>query len=631
MRFAELFHRKPLAENAAPLFAELDLFLLRTGLGNWLGVERAGTDIVMVPHTTKETALVAVVPRGAPQNSVLMAPDGQDISVEGDGFVGPAVSFRLRRVPGGRAELRHPVAPTRHVGVVTGAPVGKSHRVLFDRVGDPVLDRFELHPVGTEVLGMFGRVLLHEIGQAVRPMMTADGLMALLTASVVRISLAGALIRALPTDQLAVLAELLMRDPAALTLVQRAMPSDPWVGAALPRMLDWVAKGRPATRRDRCPAGDGYVAVLQSGELRPQAGLALQALARRNVSPRRGAALLATVRNEGPYLLDWLAHHRAAGFEHAVIYSNDNDDGSDDLLGLLADHGEITWVRNDLGPAARSQWKAYGHAFKCLPDLLDFRWTMVLDLDEYVGFRTDLFGSIGDLAGWHEYHHTDAVALRWLNFASGRLDRWHDAPSTRRFTRREPEVSKLFKSLVRSNLFWHSHAHFPFPTMDQPFSYRLEDGAPCHHMAKLRGIAGPEDAVSADTAWVAHHVYRSAGEALVKAARGDCTWNQGDRAEEARLDTIVKRFVAMADNPGLVTDDRTLHCARGLDAQLIRLRGLRGVRACDEAIKQRFSARLGAVTQAFMDTAVPAGKPREYTQMQNILRRQGEHWGGKAA
>jgi hypothetical protein len=631
MRFAELFQRKPVIESAAPSTAEVGLFLLRTGLGNWLGVDDAGTDIVMVAHTTKETALVAVVPRGAPQNSLLIAPDGQDISVEGDGFTGPAISFRLRRVPGGRAELRHPVAPTRHVGVVSGAPVGKANRVLFDRVGDPVLDRFELHPVGTEVLGMFGRVLLHEISQAVRPPMTANGLMALLTAGVVRIGLAEALIRALPTDQLAVLAELLMGDPAALDLVKRAMRADPWVCDALPRMLEWLAQGRPATRRDVCPAADGYVAVLQSGELRPQAGLALHSLARRTVSPRRGAALLATVRNEGPYLLDWLAHHRAAGFDHAVIYSNDNDDGSDDLLGLLADHGEITWVRNDLAPAARSQWKAYGHAFKALPDLLDFRWTMVLDLDEYVGFRTDLFGSIGDLAGWHEYQHTDAVAMRWLNFASGRLDRWHDAPSTRRFTRREPEVSKLFKSLVRSNLFWHSHAHFPFPTMDQPFSYRLEDGSPCHHMGKLRGISVPEDPVSADTAWVAHHVYRSAGEALVKAARGDCTWNMGDRADGARLDTIVKRFVAMADDPALVSDDRTLHSARGLDAQLIRLRGLPGVRACDEAIKQRFAARIGAVTQAFMDTAVPEGKPREYTQMQNILRRQAEHRRAHAA
>lgn len=618
MKLPALFARKP---PAAPPRVTLDLFLLRTGSGHWLAAEAGEVGIAEAP--APEDAVLLAVPRGAPQTSLLLAADGRSFAVEGDGMTAPAVSCRLRRAPGGRVELRHPIAAGRHLGVVTGAPVGKPNCVLFDRVGDKVMDRFELQPAEATVLLPAARALCEELAAALCPPISGDGLLALLHAAQLRPALAETLLRLLPADELARVATRLMASPADLALVRRAVPHDPFL-AGLPDLIGWLAQDRPATREAVSAAGEDHVSVLQAGDLRPQAGLALTALARRTVPPRRLAAVLATARNEGPYILDWLAHHRACGFDHAVIYSNGNDDGSDELLGLLAAHGEITWVRNELSATARPQWKAYGHAFKVLPDLLDYRWTMVLDLDEYVSFRTDLFSSIGDVIGWQEYQPFDALAMRWLNFVGGRTDMWHDAPSTRRFVRREAEVSPLFKSLVRSNLFWDSHAHFPYPTMDAPFAYKIEDGAPCHHMSLLKGVKVPDEARSADIAWVAHHVYRSAGEALVKAMRGDVLWNETSRADSERLDTIVRRFVAMADNPGLVTDDRTIHAARGLDGQLARLSALPGVRDCDQAIKQRFAARLAAVTQAFADVPVAGDRPREYAQFQNILRQQNE-------
>ena len=607
--------------------ATLDLFELRTARDTWLAVQ--ADEVVMAEAPDPADMLILAVPRGAPQTCLLVAADGRMFGVEGDGMTAPAISCRLRRVPGGQAELRHPLAGRRFLGIVTGAPVGKPRRVLFDRVGDKVLDRFRLQPIDQVLLFGDARALLDEIGAATRAPMGADTLMGLLQAGSVRASLAEPLIRLLPPDALADLARRLLARPADLALIRRAIPHDPWLSDTLPALAAWLAQ-RPATRRLDLPAAADHVSVLQSGELRPQAGLALIAQARRTVAPRRLATLLTIVRNEGPYILDWLAHHRACGFDHAVIYSNDNDDGSDALLGLLADHGEITWVRNTLSPTARAQWKAHGHAFKALPDLLDYRWTMVLDLDEYIGFRTDLFGSIGELIGWHEFQQVDGLALRWLNYAAGRLDQWHDAPSTRRFLRREPEVSPMFKSLMRSNMVWDAHAHFPHPTLDTPFAYRLEDGAPCHHLNILKGIKGPADAVTADSAWVSHHIFRSAGEALMKIARGDCLWSAARPEGDERTDMIVRRFVAMADNPRLVTDDRTLLAARGLDAQLARLHALPGVQACDAAIKQGFAVRLAELTRTFIESDVATGKPPCYAQLQAILRHQAAQPRGRA-
>ena len=610
----------------------MEFFHLRVARGLWLSPGADGL-VTMTETADPATALLLCVPRGGPQTSFLIAPDARAIQVEGDGLGAagtdsteaggsPAISARLRSVPGGPIELRHPLAPVRYLGVVFGVPGARPNRVLFDRVGDAVLDRLTPHPVDAAALPATALALAAELALASRPPIRAARVMALLHAGRVRLELAEALVRALPTDELQMLARRSMDSPADLALLRRAIPRDLWLQHALPGLLDWDKQGRPRTRRAVSAAAEDHVSVLQSGALRPQAGLALQALARRTISPNRLAAVLATVRNEGPYLLDWLAHHRAAGFDHAVIYSNDNDDGSDELLGALADAGEISWVRNELGPASRPQWKAYGHAFKMLPDLTDYRWTLVIDLDEYFVCQPDMFSSVAEFVGWHEHQAVDAIALRWLNFIGGRDDVWRDEPSTQRFVRREPAVSPLFKSLVRSNQFWDSHCHFPFPTMDAPFTYRLEDGAPCNHMAVMRGLKMPKDAVTAERAWIAHHMYRSAGEALMKVARGDALWRADAPAEATRLDAVVQRFVALAAKPGLVEDRRTMASVPEFAAQSARLRELPGVAAADIAVKQRFAERLRAVSQAFVSASFGGEKPG-YLAFQSILREQG--------
>ncbi len=49
----------------------------------------------------------------------------------------------------------------------------------------------------------------------------------------------------------------------------------------------------------------------------------------------RAVAVL-TVRNEGSFLIEWLAHHRACGFSDFLVFSNDCTDGTDLMLDRLA-------------------------------------------------------------------------------------------------------------------------------------------------------------------------------------------------------------------------------------------------------------------------------------------------------
>ena len=47
------------------------------------------------------------------------------------------------------------------------------------------------------------------------------------------------------------------------------------------------------------------------------------------------ALLVGIMKNEGPYVLEWVAHHLAVGFGNILIFSNDCDDQTDRILDRL--------------------------------------------------------------------------------------------------------------------------------------------------------------------------------------------------------------------------------------------------------------------------------------------------------
>ena len=52
------------------------------------------------------------------------------------------------------------------------------------------------------------------------------------------------------------------------------------------------------------------------------------------------------VRNEGAYLIEWLAHHRAVGFDHFVVFTNDCSDQTCQVLDYFAGLGWVTHIPN---------------------------------------------------------------------------------------------------------------------------------------------------------------------------------------------------------------------------------------------------------------------------------------------
>jgi len=144
-----------------------------------------------------------------------------------------------------------------------------------------------------------------------------------------------------------------------------------------------------------------------------------------------GVTLCAIARNEGPYLLEWIAWHRLLGFERIVIYSNDSDDGSDALLARLGEHGVIAYRPWPGIEGRSSQLTAYQDAIvRC-----ETRWIAFLDLDEFLNLKDG--ATIGDFLS-RLPEDTGAVGLNWRVFGSSGHLRKEPGLVIERFTRAAP-------------------------------------------------------------------------------------------------------------------------------------------------------------------------------------------------
>ncbi|KUF11679.1 glycosyltransferase family 2 protein [Pseudoponticoccus marisrubri] len=160
------------------------------------------------------------------------------------------------------------------------------------------------------------------------------------------------------------------------------------------------------------------------------------------------------VRNEGAFLLDWLAHHLAAGITHVVALSNDCEDGTDALLDRLAALGHVTHLRND-GPHDKGGIQFTGLKMADRhPAIAAADWLIALDIDEFVNVHV---GDRSLTALLEALPEADAITLTWRLFGNDGQVRFEDRPVPQRFTRAAPEImywpwrAAMFKTLYRND------------------------------------------------------------------------------------------------------------------------------------------------------------------------------------
>lgn len=93
--------------------------------------------------------------------------------------------------------------------------------------------------------------------------------------------------------------------------------------------------------------------------------------------------LFSAVRNEAPFLLEWIGYHRCIGFERIIVFSNDCDDGTDLLLEALASEGIVEHYRHQVPDGVAPQANAADIANR-RKMFEEGDWVSWLDADEFL-------------------------------------------------------------------------------------------------------------------------------------------------------------------------------------------------------------------------------------------------------
>ncbi|WP_299140678.1 glycosyltransferase family 2 protein [uncultured Tateyamaria sp.] len=275
------------------------------------------------------------------------------------------------------------------------------------------------------------------------------------------------------------------------------------------------------------------------------------------------------VRNEAAFLLEWLAHHRAVGFDHFLVFSNDCDDGTDAMLDHLAQQDWLTHVRND-GPYDQGgiQFTAMKQAAK-MDIVQNADWILPLDVDEFVNIHV----GDGTLADLHAtLPDATAITLTWRLFGNNGQVRFQDVPVTQTFARAAPEIlfwpwrASMFKTLYANDgTYRKPGVHRPrSPDHDRLDNARWYDshGRPLDDQFKTKRIFSNYGRPNFGLAQINHYPLGAMESYVLKADRGRAVHSDDllgvdywvERNFSTDADDTIRRYDAARD--ALLTEMR---------------------------------------------------------------------------
>lgn len=231
-------------------------------------------------------------------------------------------------------------------------------------------------------------------------------------------------------------------------------------------------------------------------------------------------------KNEGPFLLEWIAYHRLIGVTDFIAFSNDCEDGSDAMLARLQDHGLLRHIPHEARPGKSVQWQALQRLAKeRLTEAAD--WVLFSDIDEFPMVHAGAHRLPDAIAAMPA--GTAAIALPWRLFGAGGITGFADSPVTAQFLRSAPPAlyhpiaGRHFKTLYRPAAFQKPGVHRPKrkPSAPPPL---WADGAgqplPESFAARDETISLPGLTPGRTVVELNHYSLRSAESFLVKTVRG---------------------------------------------------------------------------------------------------------------
>lgn len=233
--------------------------------------------------------------------------------------------------------------------------------------------------------------------------------------------------------------------------------------------------------------------------------------------------VVSTMKNEGPYIIDWVSHYKTIGFDNIIVCTNDCTDSTVDILLRLQEMGLVvhhpTIIRG--GGIQRS---ALRQASRRYDIVMNAKWVFVCDVDEYLNVHMG-DGSVQALVEGSGAD-ADVISVPWRVFGPNKIEVFEDIPVTAQFKKGElpwdaakrPDTGKFVKSIYTNQ--------YKFQRMGLHAPVSLDE-----YVATTKRVlpGGADYIVNGDRtenpplfthAQVNHYALRSMDSFLIKRARG---------------------------------------------------------------------------------------------------------------
>ena len=231
--------------------------------------------------------------------------------------------------------------------------------------------------------------------------------------------------------------------------------------------------------------------------------------------------VVTSMKNEAPFILEWIAYHKSIGVDHFLVYTNDCTDNTNQMLDRLEKLGHVTRRDNpwDKASGKKPQQVALKDTVK-QQVYKDADWVLTIDVDEFVNIHVG-DGTFTDL--FRASNYPNVISFTWKFFGNKDIHAYEDRLITEQFTACAPEF-------------------IPKPRLGWGFKSMFHKSSPYSRIGVHRPL-GIDDADADKVRWV-----NGSGRAMPDMLLTNNGWRSTKRSLGYRLATLNHYILRSADS-----------------------------------------------------------------------------------
>ena len=163
-------------------------------------------------------------------------------------------------------------------------------------------------------------------------------------------------------------------------------------------------------------------------------------------------AVCVIVKNENPYIREFVDYYKNLGFTNVILYDNNDSIDGEDILPIINDYIESGFlIYNEYKDKTVCQSDAYNECYSNYKN--DYDWICFFDTDEFISINTK---TINELLSNERYNNFNIIKLAWRVYGDNNQLYYEDKPVLERFTD-APHIqishfAPNYKCIVRTTL-----------------------------------------------------------------------------------------------------------------------------------------------------------------------------------